>query len=452
LQDKLHQNICRRRTLVSVGTHDLDTVQGPFTYDALPPNKIKFTPLNMQSEMDAEQLMIQLDNNLHLKKYLHIIRDSPLYPVIYDRNGVVLSLPPIINGDKSKITLNTKNVFIEVTATDLTKAEVVLNTICAMFSEYCPEKFTIEQVEVTTATGTKKLFPDVTEREVTANVDYITSSIGAAMPADQVATLLTKMSLTAELSADRKQVQAMIPCTRSDILHACDIMEDVAIAYGFNNIPRAIPQTYTVGRQTPINKLSDLLRQEIALAGYTEVLNLALCSRDETFTMLNRVDNGSAVSLANPQTFEFQVARTSLLVGILKTVGHNKKAALPIKIFELSDIVLQTDKTDVGACNQRDICALYCNNSAGFEVIHGLVDRVMEKLGVSWQEKSSAVLEKSYRMVPSSNPTFFSGRCADIVYRGKVIGVFGIVHPKVLAHYGIPFPCSAVELCIESFV
>lgn len=33
LQDKLHQNICRRRTLVAIGTHDLDTIQGPFTYN-----------------------------------------------------------------------------------------------------------------------------------------------------------------------------------------------------------------------------------------------------------------------------------------------------------------------------------------------------------------------------------------------------------------------------------
>ncbi len=91
--------------------------------------------------MDGEELFNHLDKDLHLRKFLPIIRDSPVYPVIYDSNRVVLSLPPIINGNHSKITLNTKNVFIEVTATDLTKAEIVLNTMVSMFSEYCADKY-----------------------------------------------------------------------------------------------------------------------------------------------------------------------------------------------------------------------------------------------------------------------------------------------------------------------
>jgi phenylalanyl-tRNA synthetase beta chain len=76
-----------------------------------------------------------------LKEYLDLIRSSPLYPVIYDAKRRVLSLPPIINSDHSKITLNTKNIFIEVTATDLTKANMVINIMCAMFSSYCAKRF-----------------------------------------------------------------------------------------------------------------------------------------------------------------------------------------------------------------------------------------------------------------------------------------------------------------------
>ena len=64
-----------------------------------------------------------------MKAYLPIIKDSPVYPVIYDSNNVVLSMPPIINGEHSKISLSTKNVFIEATATDLTKAKIVLDII-----------------------------------------------------------------------------------------------------------------------------------------------------------------------------------------------------------------------------------------------------------------------------------------------------------------------------------
>lgn len=116
LQDKLHQNICRKRTLVAIGTHDYDTIKGPFVYDARKPEDIKFVPLNKTESMDAAKLMDVYQHDLKLRAFLPIIRDSPVYPVIYDANGVVLSLPPIINGDHSKIKLETKNVFIECTA------------------------------------------------------------------------------------------------------------------------------------------------------------------------------------------------------------------------------------------------------------------------------------------------------------------------------------------------
>ena len=134
-------NICRKRTLVAIGTHDLDTIQGPFTYEALAPKDIQFAPLNQEKNMNAEELMTFYETDKHLSKFLPIIRDSPVYPVIYDSNRQVLSLPPIINSNHSKITLDTKNVFIECTATDLTKGKIVLNTMVAMFSEYCAEPF-----------------------------------------------------------------------------------------------------------------------------------------------------------------------------------------------------------------------------------------------------------------------------------------------------------------------
>ncbi len=57
LQDKLHQNLCRRRQFVAIGTHDLDTIQPPFRYEARPPKNIKFVPLSKQQEYTAEELM-----------------------------------------------------------------------------------------------------------------------------------------------------------------------------------------------------------------------------------------------------------------------------------------------------------------------------------------------------------------------------------------------------------
>lgn len=92
--------------------------------------------------MMVDKFSFLLQKDKHLGKYLHIVRDSPVYPVIYDSNNTVCSLPPIINGNHSKISVNTKNVFIEMTGLDKTKLEIVNKVITTMFSQYTTEPFT----------------------------------------------------------------------------------------------------------------------------------------------------------------------------------------------------------------------------------------------------------------------------------------------------------------------
>lgn len=84
LQDKLHHNLCRKRRLVAIGTHDLDSVKGPFIYDARPPQNIKFVALKQTEELDAIELFKRFESDLYIKPYLAIIRDEPLYPVVLD--------------------------------------------------------------------------------------------------------------------------------------------------------------------------------------------------------------------------------------------------------------------------------------------------------------------------------------------------------------------------------
>lgn len=265
LQDKLHNNICRKRTLVAIGTHDLDTLTPPFTYNALPPTDINFVPLSQTDSFRADNLMDFYRTNpsvKHIKPYVDIIASSPVYPVITDAQGVVLSLPPIINGEHSKISLATKNVFVECTATDLTKAHVVLNTVVTMFSEYCSEPFAVEQVQVTYeqpipggsgALVSQQVTPDLAPRIATASCAEIASVAGAPIAAEQCASLCSRMGLHATLlhgeaaQAAIKESQAssqitasanwteagalkvLVPPTRADVLHQCDVIEDIAI-------------------------------------------------------------------------------------------------------------------------------------------------------------------------------------------------------------------------------
>ncbi|KAK1404134.1 Phenylalanine--tRNA ligase [Heracleum sosnowskyi] len=451
LQDRLHQNICRRRTLVAIGTHDLDTIEGPFTYEALSPTDINFVPLKQEKSFRADELMKFYESDLKLKKFLHIIAESPVFPVIYDRKRTVLSLPPIINGAHSAITLKTKNVFIECTATDLTKAKIVLNTMVTMFSVYCDKKFEAEPVEVIYPDETSHIYPDLSSYNMEVPLSYITRLLGVSLEANKVAGLLNKMQLHAESHAlpnGDHIFNVSVPPTRSDVLHPCDIAEDVAIAYGFNEIPRRkLPSL----KPLPLNQFSDLIRTEIAMSGYTEVLTFILCSHKENFAMLNRKDDKStAVEIGNPRSSDFEAVRTTLMPGLLKIVGQNKDHPKPIKIFEVGDIAVLDESKDVGASNRRQLAALYCGATSGFELIHGLLDRIMEVTGTPFVDPKEDTT--GYYIQCSSEPEFLSGRQASIIYKGKHIGTFGIVHPEVLRNFDIPDPCSFLEICIEHFL
>lgn len=474
LQDKLHQNICRRRQLVAIGTHDLDTLKPPFRYEARAPKDIKFTALGKSTSHTAEELMTIYESEKHLSKYLPIIRDSPVYPIIYDTNDTVLSMPPIINSEHSKITLNTRNIFIDVTATDQTKLDIVVNIVATMFSEYCEKPYTIEPVRVVLPDGTSKICPDLSMRHTVAHTSYINSCTGLSLTGPEASKLLSRMSLISTVSTeDADKLLVEIPPTRPDIFHECDIMEDAAIAYGFNNLPDTFPSTSTVAQPLAISRLSEIVRREWAMSGWIESLTFTLCSLDENFSLLNHTDDGKkAVKIANPKTLEFQVIRTSLLPGLLKVVRENKSHSLPIKAFEVSDVVFKDVSKERQARNERHAAAVWCNKSAGFEIVHGMLDRVMKILEVKLISKAAKQGETGYYIKEAEDPTYFPGRAAKIFYRppqtqpdttldaikgaliskpDMEIGTLGVLHPTVLQNFDIGYPCSALEFSLEPF-
>mmetsp|Transcript_6157 Transcript_6157/g.12573 ORF Transcript_6157/g.12573 Transcript_6157/m.12573 type:complete len:646 (+) Transcript_6157:129-2066(+) len=498
LQDQLHRNLCRQRTLVAIGTHDLDSVKGPFVYDARAPKDIKFVPLthtDEEREFNGASLMEHYETDAsckHLKPYVPIIKDSPLYPVVLDSEETILSLPPIINGSKSRITLNTKSVFIECTATDLTKANIVLDTVVAMFSEYAATPFSVEPVTVSYVNDANKVVksyvtPQMYTRKETASVKFVNSLIGIDVDPEPMAQLCNKIQLgpariLPEAGEDGPILEVTVPPTRSDILHAVDIAEDIGISYGYNNIVKTVPQTCTVGGEQPLNQLGDLLREEIGRAGYVEVLTHGLCSINDNFTALGRPIT-EAVSLSNPANVEYQVVRTTLLPGLLKTLQHNKSMSFTggFKLFEISDVVLPdkehvVTETVVGAKNARRVCATYAGPTSGFEIIHGLVDRIMTLCEVAPEEEYvSSSGNKTNKLVHCKEGwfytirelkqgasdyagTYFPGRAAEILLTSPnggervVIGTFGILHPEVLANFDINYPTSAVELDLEALL
>jgi len=450
LQDKLHQNLARRRTLASVGTHDLDTVKGPFRYVAREPKSISFLALKQEKIMSAPELMEVWEKDTFMKQYVPIIKDKEAYPLIVDANDVVCSLPPLMNGEHSKVTLNTKNLFIEVTGTDKMKTSIVLDTMVTMFSELCARPFEIEPVIVEAANGSVERTPALKYWEESVAPAYIRRQIGlpATVTAEAMAALLSKMGLVSRVH--NEQIISRVPPTRHDILHPCDIMEDVAVAYDFNKLEWTQPKTNTVGVQLPINKLCDLLRPDIAAAGYCEALTFALVSRADLGEKMGLAECPPAtVHVSNPKTYEFQVCRTALVPGLLKTCQANKKLPLPIKLFEVSDVVLKDDTTHAGARNERHMAALHYSQTSGFEAIHGLLDRTMELLEVNRVPPGET---NGYYIQAGSEPCYFPGRCADVFVWGEKVGSMGVIHPNTLKAFELPNPVSVLELNLEPFL
>ena len=452
LQDKLHNNICRGRKFVSMGTHDLDTIKGPFYYRALPKKEINFVPLNRTEAVDGDGLMKLLKEDPKLGKYLYLLDGFDEYPVMMDSNNVIMSLPPIINSQHTKMTLDTHNVFIDITGLDYTKCEIVLNTLVAMFSVYCKEPFTVEEVKVVNKkTNEGKIYPDLKPRIFKADINYLRtiSGINDIVP-EEILRCLKKMELDGKILND-KEIEVSVPITRSDILNQCDIAEDLSISYGYNNIPKVETQTNCYGKQQPYNKLSDLFRKEMAMGGYVEFLTMALLSEKDLYTnMLKKPDDLSA-KIYYSSCKEFEYMRSSLIPGILKSVEANKANQLPYRIFEISDVVLIDKNNEVGAANRRKLCFAYTNSVSSMEIVQGMVDLLMKKIGLVFKEEKD--VKKRYVIKPSNDPTFFQDRQAEIFIQDDIkIGIYGIIHPKVLKNFNIKNPVTLCDIDLQTIM
>ncbi|KAF8819862.1 phenylalanine--tRna ligase, beta subunit protein [Cardiosporidium cionae] len=480
LQDKLHHNIGRKRSLVAIGTHDLDTLKGPFVFDAVSPLDIHFQPLNHPESLRGDCIMQLYETHAQLKAYLPIIRDSEVYPIIYDSEGTVLSLPPIINGDHSKISLDTRNILIECTATDLIKAEITLNTLVSMFSEYCSPPFEVEQVSVSydekhpLMGGKKILYPRLEKHTVTASVQFFRDFTGIKeLTGESSKELLQRMLIPSTINKEQPDTLiADIPLTRSD----------VAIAYGFNTIAKSVFPYLT---HVPLNALSEQIRRCLAISGFLECLNWGLCSFNEAFDYLGRsvmpsimkenvileanythISCAPPVRLINPKTKEFEIVRTTLLPGLLKTLHSNKGRELPIKLFEVGDVACLDSTAENGARNHRLCSFLYANReNSGLEEVHGALDDLMERFHFfadytiaegqrTMENNCDGSQSPYYTLTPSQDPAFLPGRRVAIRVepQGVEIGIMGVIHPQVLKQYSINMPVALVELDVGFFL
>ena len=255
-----------------------------------------------------------------------------------------------------------------------------------------------------------------------------------------------KMGLKLLDSSDKAaKVKYEVSCIRPDIMHGCDIAEEIGIGYGFNNIPAQYPKSNTVGSFIPINKFTDLVRHELAQAGYIECLTCALLSNKENYSFMREdVNFEECIQLSNPKTLEYEQVRTSLIPCLLKVLHSNQKEKIPQKIFEISDTAKIDNTTDTGAKNTRKVCLMLLNTKASFEIIHGALCLIMSKIGAQLGKDFSLKEMKN-----GSDKKFFDGRGAEVLLKGQRVGSIGVLHPEVLEHFQLKNPVSTVELDFE---
>lgn len=435
-QDKLHSSIGRNRSLVAIGTHDLSKINGEITYSTVDLEDVNFIPLNSKSIINGANLENFYSKDKKISKFFTLFSD-PKRAVAFKCGDEIMSIPPIINSENTKITVNTRDVFVEVTGTDFNKVNTALKYILYNFKGE-----SIETVQIINSN-------DINVSPVLCNYVYkldtntINRKLHLNLNGTQIKKLLEKMMHKATVNGNT--VEVSVPDCRMDILHECDLIEDIAIAYGFNNFEMRIPPILTVGSETPLNKFTDKLRMEMALAGYNEVLTLTLLSKEE-----NVVDSERAVILSNPKSKEYEVVRTSLLPGILKAISSNLHGKIPIKVFEIADAVLTKDSDDYessGAENERRACAVIASNKSSLEEVQGPLSLLFEKCGI-----------KDFKYIPSEDDKqnnccyYLENQSASVLVNGKKIGSIGVLHPSVCQKFGIPYAASSFEINVEELL
>ncbi|GFE53545.1 beta-tubulin cofactor [Babesia ovis] len=475
LQSKLHQNLCRKRTLAAIGTHDMDRIVEPLVYRLERPEEILFAPLSDSSrEFTAAELMRHYsETNSHLKPYLKILEGRGLYPVLRDATGKVCSWPPITNSDATKVTLDTRNIFIEVTATDRVKGSICLNMLVHCFSQYCEEPFTVEPFYTKYDDGTV-LSPDLTERTMVGELGYFRSLVGIPkLSGEEVCALLKRMMVKASYHPDKEAIEAQIPICRPDIQHACDIGEDIAIAYGYNQIAK---ESFPKGCLRSMTYMSRSVRDVLASCGYKETLMPILDSLTNMYHRMGwkQPSEGSLrspVLIKNAKVSDLEACRVSLLPGILTTIANLKATTLPIQVFEVGDVVWQSVDSDVQAVNNRNVACGYANcSTAGLEEVQGVSETVLNELGFyseyqRWELGESKIpipdrWKHLYRLEPLEDNLFMPSRGVKLVSSsdsGVTLGVMGVVHPDVLRRFHIQLPAMGsrvfeLRLCNETSI
>ncbi|MFX1474701.1 MAG: phenylalanine--tRNA ligase subunit beta [Promethearchaeota archaeon] len=424
-QERLTSTFGRSRKKASIGLYELDLIKPPIYYRTASPNAISFIPLEGTDVMTAKQI---LRSHPKGQEFGVILEGFSQYPVLIDSEGQVLSLPPIINSnDLGRIVDTTRNLFVEVTGTHKPTTIHALNIMIAALAERGGR---IAAVETVYPQGAERL-PNLSPQRRSVSLSYVNTVLGYQFDGPTVAHCLARMRMDCTSRGDTLRVA--IPQYRVDILHDIDIVEDIAIGYGFNRIEPTLPNTMTIGGELPMTTLRRTIRDLMVGLGYQEIWTYVLTNIRTLFEKMN-LPPSQIVEISNPKSTEYHVARDRLLPGVLAFLGENSAQELPQRVFEAGDVVIVDSKAETQTQTLLHLAAALVDSRVDITKLKAELFSFLQNLGLTAE------------VTPISNPSFIDGRVGAIHVAGRKIGIIGEVHPVVLANYGIEAPCMGFEL------
>jgi phenylalanyl-tRNA synthetase beta chain len=424
MQEDLHFGIGRKRKKSSIGIHDLDKICFPLTYTTTNRNH-KFIPLNSKKDQKISDI---LKNTEVGQDYGYVLGNSSFVPIIIDSSGATVSFPPIINAEMTTVTTKTKNLLVEVTGINKDDAEDMLSVVATMLQA---AGFTLESLNIT---GAKNASPKLEPRKISVSSSLINQSLGLNLNVPKIISSLKKSRLDA--SAKGNNIICNVPPYRFDIFGPMDLVEEVALGYGIENLTPLLSPSETLGAPHPIfSQLKSLSLVMVGL-GYLEGLNSSLTSKKILYEMTNRKPK-NVISVLNSKSQEHTILRDSILPGLLENLSRNIHSQYPQKLFETGTIFLKNNPIE----EKTNFAAVCTHQEANFSEIKSILQAAL---------KTAFNLEIETKT--STNETFEKGRTASVLVHGKTIGIIGEINSKTIENYKIRVPVVGFEISLSGLI
>ncbi len=443
-QEKLHFALGRGRKRASIGVHDLATLAPPFTVTTVP-GSTQFIPLAMNEPMSIDSIL-----TIHPKgiDYAHLLEGMKAYPVIMDSNDAVLSFPPIINGNHTTVTSSTKDFFIDVTGWDPRACEASLMLIASQLEE---RGGVVESVEITAHDGTVSDLPKAQAQTHTVSERLLNGLLGRALTDEEIQTAMNRMGgsylgrALAEKAPSRTPVNMadvvdgdtvlsfLMPHWRFDILHPIDLVEDVAIGHGYEDLGTDVPRAPLTALPRSDGHIRRRIRDSLQGLGLMQIQSLTLSNETDQFSAMRWPAMGEVTRITNPITIDHTLLRQYLLPGLFRLLASNRHHDLPQAVYELGTVV--RDHT-----NSDRFAFLVAEQNGGFAAVRGRIQAIMRDLGAT---------EYSIEPLGGDMGPWLEGRAAKVLVNGIHVGCFGEMDPHVGHHYELKVPLSGAEFDVK---